>query len=340
MRGIMRNMSFDFVAIGDIAVNTFIELDSAWARIERGESEERQYLVLPFGEKAPYTHAKDIYSAGNASNAAICAARLGLTSALVSNIGADADGSACLDILRREGVRTHDVARNENARTNHHYVLRVGAERTILVHHEDYPYTMPILPDVPRFMYFSSLGAQSEMLHFTIAEYAREHTDMKLVFQPGTFQIRLGTEELASLYAATYLYISNKEEAQLLLDVKETDIEKLLDGIFALGPKIVLITDGARGAYVKENDMIWYMPVYPDIGVPVDRTGAGDAYSSTFVAALALEQPTPNALMWASINAMSVVQKVGPHEGLLTEDQIVGYLNIAPQSFRPTIIRG
>ena len=51
-----------------------------------------------------------------------------------------------------------------------------------------------------------------------------------------------------------------------------------------LGPKIVVITDGQKGAYAYDGENMWQMPMYPDPAPPVDRTGAGDAFSSTFVA--------------------------------------------------------
>jgi ribokinase len=71
------------------------------------------------------------------------------------------------------------------------------------------------------------------------------------------------------------------------------------------------------------------MPIYPDIAEPVDRTGAGDAFASTFVAALARGNSIEGALQWAPINSMSVCQKVGAQAGLLTEEKLSDYLQKA-----------
>ena len=72
------------------------------------------------------------------------------------------------------------------------------------------------------------------------------------------------------------------------------------------------------------------MPLYPDPAPPYERTGAGDAYASTLVAALAKGHDLESALQWAPINSMSVVQKTGAQQGLLTEDGLEDWLKKAP----------
>jgi sugar/nucleoside kinase (ribokinase family) len=110
---------------------------------------------------------------------------------------------------------------------------------------------------------------------------------------------------------------------------------QLLKGIKELGPTIPVITDGPRGAYALAHDGVWHMPMYPDPAPPVDRTGAGDAFSSTFTSALALGYDVPTALQWGPINSMSVVQYIGAQQGLLSREQIEAYLAKAPAEYRP-----
>jgi sugar/nucleoside kinase (ribokinase family) len=77
------------------------------------------------------------------------------------------------------------------------------------------------------------------------------------------------------------------------------------------------------------------MPIYPDPSPPFERTGAGDAFTSTFVAALIHGSDIEGALQWAPINSMSVVQYVGAQKGLLTEPQIAKLLKQSPRWYRP-----
>ena len=102
----------------------------------------------------------------------------------------------------------------------------------------------------------------------------------------------------------------------------------------ALGPKIALITDGTNGAYVSDGEQMLKVPMYPDPSPPANRTGAGDAMTSTFVCALALGKPLAEALLWGPINSMSVVQHIGAQKGLLTRDALLKFLAEAPEEYR------
>ena len=158
--------------------------------------------------------------------------------------------------------------------------------------------------------------------------------ETKLAFQPGTFQIKMGRDALKGLYAATEVFACNKEEAQNILGVGEIDIKTLLKNMHSLGPKIVLITDGRNGAYAFDGTQMLKVPMYPDPKPPVDRTGAGDAMASTFVAALALGKPLQEALLWGPINSMAVVQEIGAQKGLLSREALERYLAEAPPEYR------
>ena len=75
------------------------------------------------------------------------------------------------------------------------------------------------------------------------------------------------------------------------------------------------------------------MPMYPDPAPPVDRTGAGDSFSSTFTTAIALGLSPAEALAWGPINSMSVVQEIGAQKGLLTRAKLEEYLKNAPPEY-------
>ena len=324
---------YDFVAIGDTTVDAFIELSEKDARITTDPKTGRKKLEMDFGGKLPYKDAVVVNAVGNSANAAVSAHRLGLRSALVSSLGHDSNGKDCLDTLRKEGIDTDFVKIHEGKKTNYHYILRLGAERTILIKHEEYPYALPDFHVPPRFLYFSSIGENGVEFHHEIAKYVAEHPETKLAFQPGTFQIRLGYEELKDLYAVTEIFFCNKEEAQEILKTEEQHIPTLLRKMKELGPKIPVITDGPRGAFALDGDTAWYMPMYPDPKEPISRTGAGDSFSSTFVSALILGHDVKTALAWGPINSMSVVQYIGAQNGLLTKEKILEYIKNAPADY-------
>ena len=321
----------DFIAIGDTTVDEFIRLEEA--QVNCDANRENCTISMKWGDKIPYEFSVLVPAVGNAANAAVAAARLGLSSGFVSNVGNDRFGEEVLAALKKEGVDTAHVAVNDGVPTNHHYVLWYGAERTILIRHETYPYLIPEGFAAPKWIYLSSVGENSEAFHTELAAWLAAHPETKLAFQPGTFQMKLGKEKLAALYAATEVVAVNKEEAERILEVGETDARTLLERMHALGPKTVIITDGPNGAYASDGKEMFRVPMYPDPKEPVDRTGAGDAMTSTVVAALALGKPLNDALLWGPVNSMSVVQEIGAQKGLLSREALERHLREAPEAY-------
>jgi sugar/nucleoside kinase (ribokinase family) len=321
----------DFIAVGDTTVDEFITLKEAHVTCD--VNHENCTISMKWGDKIPFESSCLVPGVGNAANAAVAAARLGLTSGFVSNVGNDPFGKDVLATFTREGVDTAFVAVNDGIPTNHHYVLMYGAERTILIRHEAYPYRIPEGFVAPKWLYLSSLGEHSETFHAELAAWLAEHRETRLAFQPGTFQISMGKEKLADLYALTAFFACNKEEAERILAVGETDIKTLLQEMRALGPATVLITDGPNGAYAYDGTEMLTVPMYPDPKPPISRTGAGDAMTSTTVVALALGKSLREALLWGPVNSMSVVQQVGAQKGLLSRDLLEKHLAEAPAGY-------
>ncbi len=326
-------MKFDFIAIGDITTDAFIRIKDA--RVACDVNKEHCTISLRFGDKVPYESVTECFAVGNSPNAAVSAHRLGLTTGLASDLGSDEGGDKILTALLNEHLDTRYVKRHEGLETNYHYVLWYEDERTILVKHHDYPRALPQFDEAPRYIYLSSIGADSVPYHQSIATYVTAHPETKLAFQPGTFQMNLDAETLKQLHSVTEYYCVNREEAERILNIKTEHIQDLLEGLRNLGPKVVIITDNRNGAYLFDGSDTWKMPLYPDPRPPFERTGAGDAFFSTFIAALALGLPTQEALRWAPINAMSVVQEIGAQKGLLSREKIEQYLREAPASYKP-----
>ena len=333
---------YDFIAIGDTVTDAFIKLKEASVHCDINT--EKCVICMRFADKIPYEDVFVVPAVGNSANAAVSASRLGLKSALVSNLGDDYFGKECLDVFIAEKVGTEFIKVHRGRKTNYHYVLWYDADRTILIKHEEYPYEMPASqrgePDIgePRWIYLSSAGSNSRDFHRRIESYLGAHPAIKLAFQPGTYQIKLGTDELAGIYARTEAFFCNKEEAQRILETKEEDVKTLMRMLAGLGPKIVAVTDGVKGAYAYDGSQAWFIPLYPDPKPPLQRTGAGDAFSSTFTVALALGKSVEESLRWGPINSMSVVQGIGARQGLLKMDELQKYLQDAPSGYKPRLL--
>jgi ribokinase len=322
------NNQFDVVAIGDTVVDAFIKLDVGHVQEHDGNTE----YCLPFGSKIPFTDVTVLAGVGNSANASVSASRLGLKASLITFLGNDANGLECISSLRKNGVNTDFITQEDGKKTNYHYVLWHGDERTILIKHEAFKVALPDF-GIPKWIYLSSLGSHTEPFHHELENYLEKNPEVKLAYQPGTFQLSLGIEKLKKIYEHTEVFCANKEEVEGLLSMKGADMKTLMNKLGELGPKIILISDGPHGAYMKHGESYYFMPIYPDIAPPVERTGAGDAFMSTFVSFLIKGKTPEEALMRAPINSMNVNQHIGAQEGLLSEKEVEDYLAKAPASY-------
>src|SRR3954471_10906715 len=132
----MKNI--DFLAIGDIVTDAFIRIKDA--AVHCSVNHENCELCVKFGDKVPYEFVEEIRAVGNSANAAVSAARLGLNSALMANIGKDQNGKECVAELKKNKVSTKFITAHRKMQTNYHYVLWFEDERTILVKHQAYEY--------------------------------------------------------------------------------------------------------------------------------------------------------------------------------------------------------
>lgn len=327
----------DVLCIGDTVVEPFIKLEKA--EVHCNIDKVGCTITLPFGAKIPYESSTMCAGVGNAANASVSFARLGLKSSIATELGDDDNGKLCIQNFLDNKVDIGPTNLHKNIPTNFHYVLWYPPERTILIKHNSYPkkveaekYSPNAVP--PKCIYFSGLPADSLNYHYELIDWLKQNRNIKVVFQPGTFQMKLGTQALKDLYQITWVYVVNKEEAQEILGITETEPQKLLEGIQKLGPEIVCVTDGPQGAYMRANGKNYYMPIYPDPKPPFERTGCGDAFASCFTAMLLMGKTPLEALRYAPVNSMNVVQEIGAQKGLLTLDEIEAWLRHAPSNYK------
>jgi len=321
------------LSIGDIFTDAFIKLNEDVARIDTDEDGSKR-ISLPFGTKPPYDEVDIVKAVGPGPNAAVAIARLGLQSGLESFIGDDAVGIEAIENLNKEGVKTDTMVTEKGIKTNYYFVLRYGAERTILVKNEQFEYTWTPPTQEPDWIYLALMSDASWQFHVDLLAYLEQHPDVKLAFQPGTFHFKWGVEKLAGIYRRSHILVLNREEAVDITGRSYDSIKDLAQGLHDLGPDKVVITDGPNGSYASYDYRLVTIPNYPDPAPPLDRTGAGDAFASTIVAALSMGETMDTALTWAPINSASVVQKLGAQAGLLNKDQIQKWLSKAPEDYR------
>ncbi|MEK9177414.1 MAG: carbohydrate kinase family protein, partial [Patescibacteria group bacterium] len=250
----------EFLAIGDTVTDAFIELKDA--RVTCAVDDVDCTITMRWGYKIPYESLTVVPGVGNAANAAVAAARLGLSTAHVTDVGKDGYGTEILEYFKKEGLETKWVREHAEIPTNYHFVLSYHAERTILVKHQAYPYELPRDLPIPKTVYLSSLASGTEAYHDAIVDWLEAHPGVLFAFQPGTFQMKIGVERLSRLYKRAGLFFANKEEYQRILDTKEKSEKALLEAMRKLGPKTPVLTDGKNGVYALEGATVFHLPMY------------------------------------------------------------------------------
>jgi sugar/nucleoside kinase (ribokinase family) len=320
--------NFDIITIGDNVYDVFIELDQAEVVCKKNNC----LLCVNYADKVAVKNIIPIPAVGNSSNVAIGCSRLGLKTALYTIVGDDDIGHATLKVYKQEKVATDYVKIDKKHKSNYHVVLTYKGERTILVYHQPRDYSLPPLAPA-RWVYYSSVSPHHQILHKQVPAYIKR-SGAKLVFNPGTFQLKEGIKGLRKILEVTEVLLVNKEEAQRLVG-NFSDIKKLLTLLAKTGPKVIVITDGPNGSYCFDGHFFYFLEI---LKMPVlERTGAGDAYSTGFVAALAYGKDVKEAMRWGSANSASVIQQVGARAGLLKKSALVRLLAAHPH-FKPKVI--
>ncbi len=270
---------------------------------------------------------------GGAYNAGITFARQGLKTATFCRVGNDKLGEEISTSLRRERISPF-VIRDKKTGTGYSTILLApGGERTILVYRGAasafQKNDIPASKLSARWAYIAPGAMPFSVLFSALSSLKKNKT--KIAINPSRFYLDIKKSELYKALELCDVVVVNREEASYMTDVKYTDergIFKKFDGII---DGIAVVTDGQRGAIVSDGAYTYRAGIFEEKKI-ADRTGAGDAFGSGFVAGLIEKNDIHFALRLATANATSVVEHVGATEGILTKKDFLkkrwGFLNL------------
>jgi sugar/nucleoside kinase (ribokinase family) len=308
----------DLLAVGDATKDVFVEINEA--SVNCTINQQTCLLCLNYADKIPVKGVIQIPAAGNAANAAVGSARLGHRSALICILGDDPEGRDLAEALHEEKVDSKYIKIDKKHGTNYSTVLNFKGERTILVYHQPRTYAFPTKLPETRWVYYTSIGKGHEKFEKQMLAWLNKHPKTKLTYNPGTHQLRRGLDAIKPVIKRSEIFIVNKEEAELLLQNGSTPVATSLIALKRLGPSIVVITDGAKGSWAYDGEVMWHLPMFP--GEAIERTGAGDSFATGMTNAIMSGKDLPEAMRWGTANAQSVVREIGPQKGLLTKDKM------------------
>ena len=260
---------------------------------------------------------------GSAANVAIGVRRLGLSSAIIAKVGFDSFGRIAVDELMKEGV---DISGLKVSFSSTGFTIVIidnkgqiclygykGASEEL----EPCDINVDII-EKTKYVHIASLRLDTSI---EAAKKAKEHGKM-VSWDPGRVQSKAGLQKLRDLIKHVDIVLANEEEVRDITG--EADYKKAAEVIGELGPRLVVVKRGARGAYVlSKKECLEVPPLKPP--KIVDTTGAGDAFAAGLLVGLARGYELSKALTYASATAVLKIAKLGSHE-TPTHDEVIKFI--------------
>jgi len=334
--------NFDVISLGGAVEDIIFYTDKGKIIPTPQDLTAQRVVAFEYGAKI---NAKEIAFGvgGGAANSAVAFARLGLKTAVIARLGLDDAGQKIRRALKKEKVNT-DYLQGDSAQ-------RTGFSLIVVVDKRDYEHVL-----------FANRGA-NERLVFNPAKYNRldcrwlhvtslsgadwlknlkaifafaGQQNIKVSWNPGNLQLQAGKKVLAGFLRATQVLSLNKDEAiELVISGIKLGRKNpnylnrplyLLNILQEWGPKIVVITDGPKGAWVYDGKKIYHQKIFKS--KVINTLGVGDAFNSGFLAGLMVEKNNiGSALKWGMANSSTVVSKAGAQAGLLSRSELLKKIN-------------
>ena len=306
----------DILTIGDSCIDVTMQISSADEVSMSGP--DKQQICFAHGSKIPVDR---FYSAigGNSINVATGCNRMGLKTAVYTEIGDDVNGNLIVDELNKLGIDTKFCIKNKEEVTNVNSIVVHNYERTIFSYHAPRNYKVRDW-EKPTFLYYTSVGEGFEKFQMELVDYIEKNRDIGTIFNPGTQQMKAGYNSIKEFLEVTNILILNLDEAVRLIG--EKPLPKMHIDLQKLGPKLTVITDGKNGASGFDGENLVKVSAYTDGREVKDKTGAGDAFSSGFISAIFHKKPLKEALGWGSINSFGEITKESAGTGILNKKEM------------------
>ncbi|MFA6146258.1 MAG: carbohydrate kinase family protein [Patescibacteria group bacterium] len=315
-------MKYDIITIGG-AIRDIIFYTNEGLVVNNPNPLCEKLIAFELGAKI-YTDEAYWSWGGGADNTGVGVAKLGLKTAIIVRVGADSEGDELVKYFKKQGIETKFIQRDKNIRTGFSLVTTLKNKKA----HTIFVYRGPgeDLNSLPKnisakWIYISSLSAKYwEKMMNQILKYKAIKA-----WNPSIVQLKTGYSKLSKYLKQIDVLILNEDEARELVlsaqKTKDLSIKHLLKRIYQMGPKIVAITAGPKGVFAYNGDKFYSHKIKK--AKVVNTVGAGDAFSSGFIAGLFYDKNNiQKALHWGILNSASVIAKIGAQEGLLNKSNL------------------
>ena len=303
------------LCIGHVTYDTFLSVT---------DDLQSERICYSFGSKIPVD--KVYYSAGGgAANVAVGVKKLEISTSVYSIAGDDIKGKEIKLQLEKAGVDLSNLVFDSNP-TDQSAIISYSKDRVIFSYNFPRTYSLVDVPLTFSAIYLSSVGNDVSGLYGDISKLKKNNPDILIFYTPGSRELKMARDSIADFINSVDYLIVNLEEGVAILDpalsissVQSGDLLKLLQ---EKGAKNVVVTNGEKGSFaISEDSEIFEMPAIKSN--VVEKTGAGDAYASGFIASIFHGFEVEEGMRWGTRNSSAVIQIEGAQNGLLSKSEIM-----------------
>ena len=345
----------DVITIGSATMDVFVESDDANIVSVYTKNKKSEFMSYPYGAKVEITDFASKVGGGGV-NTAMNFANLGLKTSAIFKIGDDIYSDGVLEAFKDKSVDLSNIIQDPKISTGFSIILvSFQGDRTVLAHRG--ANAMITKEDInfeaiknAKLLYIAPMNGDSTKVLDDIATFAHEN-NVYVCFNAGSSSIKKGFNYLKKILENANIVVMNKEEASLATQIQvrpdtrdekfsdeliHPDIKAMFKKLKVRDYQVIVITDGGHGAYAYDGKKFYLCPIFD--GPVVSTLGAGDAFASTFCAALGrTKADIGKALMYASVNSAGVVSEFGATQGLKTFEEIEKSLAEHPE-YKYTIV--
>lgn len=268
---------------------------------------------------------------GCAANVAAGLSRLGIEAHCYAIVGGDSVGLWIKEKLKSENIKSELILEMKELPSDLSAIVinKNNGERIIFSNQKANSFLKVeenVLKNFP-WLFIGDLQGDWDGNLGKIVEGAKKF-GTKVAFNPRQSNIHDDPQKIIEAMKFAEVVFLNKDESIEIISFSDKSIEKeklddesfLLEKLKEMGPKVIVITDGVRGAWGKKEDEIFFVPGRKVNAV--DSTGAGDSFCSGFLAAYIKEKEIKECMQWGISNSSHEVQFYGSIDGLLKEGEI------------------
>ena len=267
-----------------------------------------------------------LVSGGGGTNVAAGLHRLGEAVKMISRVGDDELSEILIKELEKENVDLSFLQRTKGKTGISAVLVATDGRRSIVTYRGESGEIERNEIDWEEikkadWIQISSLGGEIELLE-DLVSFAVEH-GIKIGVNPGKKEL-VQKERMLRLLPKIDLFNVNRMEAAEFWGGGFEEEEVLVSKFVKAGTRLLMITDGNRGAGMWKGGRWMKMEAYPNKSI--DDTGAGDAFVSGVVAGLLQGRTAEEVLKMGLANGGSVVTKLGAKDGLLYKKEMEKWL--------------